>query len=116
MTQGGRPSVRWREKVAEALLAAYKGAISPVLHAVAGAGGGCRFQPTCSEYAAIAVAEHGAVRGGALAVRRLLRCHPLHRGGFDPVPASAGYGAQGTGRSESSDSRQWTASQSSGHR
>jgi uncharacterized protein len=46
----------------------------------------CRYLPTCSEYALDAVREHGAVRGGVLALRRLLRCHPFHRGGFDPVP------------------------------
>lgn len=46
----------------------------------------CRYLPTCSEYAIDAVREHGAVRGGWLALRRLSRCHPLHAGGFDPVP------------------------------
>jgi uncharacterized protein len=50
--------------------------------------GACRFQPTCSEYAAIAVSEYGIARGGWMALRRLLRCHPFHRGGFDPVPAN----------------------------
>jgi len=76
-----------RERTARVLLAAYKGVVSPLLHRAAGAQGACRFQPTCSEYAAIAVAEHGALRGGAMTLRRLLSCHPLHRGGFDPVPA-----------------------------
>jgi uncharacterized protein len=69
------------------LLRVYKAAVSPALHAIAGAPGACRYQPTCSEYAAIAVSEYGLVRGGAMAVARVLRCHPLHRGGFDPVPA-----------------------------
>lgn len=72
--------------IVSALLRVYKVALSPALHAV-GFGGACRYQPTCSEYAAIAVAEHGWLRGGAMALGRLLRCHPLHRGGFDPVPA-----------------------------
>jgi putative membrane protein insertion efficiency factor len=50
------------------------------------AGGACRFEPSCSEYAIAAVREHGAVRGVWLALRRVSRCHPLGRAGFDPVP------------------------------
>jgi putative membrane protein insertion efficiency factor len=46
----------------------------------------CRFTPTCSEYAAQAIERHGSVRGSALAAKRLLRCHPWHPGGYDPVP------------------------------
>lgn len=46
----------------------------------------CRFYPTCSQYAIEAVEEHGAFKGSYLAVRRILKCHPLHKGGFDPVP------------------------------
>lgn len=46
----------------------------------------CRFSPTCSTYAAQAVRRHGAGRGLFLAVRRVLKCHPFHPGGFDPVP------------------------------
>jgi hypothetical protein len=69
----------------------YRYALSPVLHttqrALTGGSGACRFQPTCSEYAALAVHLHGPVHGAALAVRRILRCHPFTRGGFDPVPA-----------------------------
>ena len=72
--------------VAGVLLALYKFVLSPVLHLFAGTPGACRFQPTCSEYAAIALAEHGPLSGSLMAAGRLLRCHPLHKGGFDPVP------------------------------
>lgn len=63
-----------------ALLRFYKREISPYLPP------SCRFVPTCSEYAMQAVAKYGAVKGGYLAVRRILRCHPFHPGGYDPVP------------------------------
>ncbi len=46
----------------------------------------CRFYPSCSQYALEAVSKYGAIRGLWLALRRLLRCHPFHPGGFDPVP------------------------------
>ena len=46
----------------------------------------CRFQPTCSEYGLEAVRRFGAVKGGYLTVKRILKCHPFHKGGFDPVP------------------------------
>jgi len=48
----------------------------------------CRFQPTCSAYALEAIALHGAVKGGYLAIKRILKCHPFHPGGYDPVPCS----------------------------
>ena len=46
----------------------------------------CRFQPTCSSYAIEAIASYGTIKGGWLAVTRILRCHPFHPGGYDPVP------------------------------
>ena len=63
-----------------AMLGFYKRWISPLLPAA------CRFEPTCSEYAREALQLHGVLRGSGLTLRRLLRCHPFCRGGFDPVP------------------------------
>ena len=67
-----------------AIIAFYRRWLSPALHALSP--GGCRYLPTCSEYAATAIATHGPLRGSALAAWRLLRCHPFARGGLDPVP------------------------------
>jgi putative membrane protein insertion efficiency factor len=67
-----------------AFIGFYRRWLSPALHALNP--GGCRYLPTCSEYAATAIATHGPLRGSALAVARLLRCHPFARGGLDPVP------------------------------
>lgn len=58
----------------------YQRVLSPLL------GPRCRFYPSCSSYAIEALERHGAMRGSWLAARRLCRCHPLHEGGFDPVP------------------------------
>lgn len=58
----------------------YQTQISPFL------GGHCRFSPTCSQYAAEAIKKYGALKGGWLALKRLLRCNPLFKGGYDPVP------------------------------
>jgi putative membrane protein insertion efficiency factor len=62
------------------LIRVYQFLLSPWL------GNQCRFFPTCSEYARIAIEKHGAAKGGWLALKRLLRCHPWHPGGADPVP------------------------------
>ncbi len=48
--------------------------------------GTCRFYPTCSQYAIEALEKYGAIKGTYLAIRRILKCHPFHKGGFDPVP------------------------------
>jgi uncharacterized protein len=73
--------------VARALLAIvgfYRSAISPALPP------SCRYTPSCSAYAIEAIQLHGAGRGSWLALRRLLRCHPFHAGGHDPVPLPVG--------------------------
>jgi putative membrane protein insertion efficiency factor len=57
----------------------YKYAISPLLP------DSCRFVPTCSEYSAEAIERYGAVKGSYLSLKRILRCHPFHNGGYDPV-------------------------------
>ncbi len=74
------------------LLGIYKRWVSPLLPVA------CRFEPTCSEYAREALEIHGIWRGSGLALRRLLRCHPFCRGGFDPVPGvteARSHGARG---------------------
>ena len=69
-----------------ALVWIYQKTLSPAIPAVFGPGCACRFHPTCSHYAAESVQTHGAMRGVWLSARRLLKCTPLHPGGFDPVP------------------------------
>lgn len=66
-----------------ALVRGYQLAISPLLPPA------CRFHPSCSHYAVEALREHGALWGTLLAAWRLLRCHPFHPGGYDPVPPRA---------------------------
>ncbi len=63
------------------LIRLYQRLLSPLLPAT------CRFTPTCSHYAADALQTHGLLRGTGLSLRRILRCHPFHPGGHDPVPA-----------------------------
>jgi putative membrane protein insertion efficiency factor len=62
------------------LVRAYQYVLSP------DSGTQCRFAPTCSHYAVEALSNHGAIKGSYLTARRLLRCHPWHPGGYDPVP------------------------------
>jgi len=64
-----------------ALITLYQKTISPALP-----GQTCRFYPSCSSYAIEAIRKYGGLRGSWLAAKRILRCHPLHPGGFDPVP------------------------------
>ena len=64
----------------------YQCAVSPLLHTLVGPTGGCRFEPTCSVYARESVLQHGVMRGGWLATKRLCRCHPWGACGHDPVP------------------------------
>ena len=67
-------------RLAAALIRFYQLALRPLLSPA------CRFVPSCSEYALEAYRRHGFLRGSWLAARRILRCHPFHPGGYDPVP------------------------------
>jgi len=67
-------------RVVAGLVVLYQQGLSPLLPRA------CRFVPTCSEYARLALIEYGVARGTWLALRRLLRCHPFHPGGWDPPP------------------------------
>ena len=71
-------------RVAVAGVVGYQRLLSPFV------GRACRFAPTCSEYARLALIDHGAARGAVLALRRLLRCHPFYPGGYDPPPPRRG--------------------------
>ncbi|HLB81710.1 MAG TPA: membrane protein insertion efficiency factor YidD [Gemmatimonadales bacterium] len=71
---------RWPRRAVLGLIRVYQSTLSHLVFTQ------CRFEPSCSRYAYEAVERYGAVRGAWLGVRRILRCHPLHPGGYDPVP------------------------------
>jgi putative membrane protein insertion efficiency factor len=73
-----------RERMAGAFFQFYKRGLSPLLHGLGFSQ--CKYLPTCSEYAYVAVVRHGWLRGAWLAMRRVARCHPWAAGGHDPVP------------------------------
>ncbi|HCF1774329.1 TPA: membrane protein insertion efficiency factor YidD [Pseudomonas aeruginosa] len=74
---------RWPTRLLALLVRGYQLFISPMF------GPRCRFHPTCSQYAIEALRMHGTLKGGWLALRRVVRCHPLHPGGHDPVPPAS---------------------------
>ena len=78
--QAVRAAARLPAEALILLVRLYQVTLSPLL------GGQCRFLPTCSTYLIEAVDRHGLLAGGWLGLRRLLRCHPFARGGYDPVP------------------------------
>jgi putative membrane protein insertion efficiency factor len=67
--------------VVRGLIRGYQRLLSPSL------GKNCRYTPTCSQYAYEAIGRFGVFKGGAMATKRIARCHPLHEGGYDPVPS-----------------------------
>ena len=71
------PVAPWPVRV---LFLLYRGGFRPIL------GPGCRFEPSCSRFTEESIARYGVLRGAWLGARRLLRCHPFHPGGYDPVP------------------------------
>jgi len=78
-------------KIITFIILAYKKWLSPFL------GPNCRFYPSCSSYFIEAIDEHGSARGTVLGLKRICKCHPLHDGGYDPVPkANAGQACQGS--------------------
>lgn len=83
------------------LLKSYKQFISPLLPPA------CRFYPTCSEYAMDAIARFGPFLGTWLAIQRILRCHPLHPGGYDPVPTPEELQAYRNGKKKIVNLSQW---------
>ncbi|MEN8661959.1 MAG: membrane protein insertion efficiency factor YidD [Lentimonas sp.] len=73
-------------RIAAALVRVYQLVLSPIKYLFFGPSCGCRFHPNCSSYSRTAYLKHGFWRGTYLTIQRILRCHPWHPGGFDPVP------------------------------
>jgi len=82
MSAGASQRLGIGQAILIALITIYRWTLSFLL------GGRCRFYPSCSCYGLQAIRQHGAWSGGLLTVRRVLRCHPWHPGGYDPVPAN----------------------------
>ena len=77
------------KKILILLIRFYQNFISPMFPAK------CRFYPTCSQYTLEAIKEHGAIKGIYLGIRRILKCHPFHEGGYDPVPKKENKNSEG---------------------
>ena len=75
----------WRN-VANLSIGAYQKVIGPFMATLSGPGMGCRFEPTCSEYARQSFQTQAPSRAFTLSLKRILRCHPFSQGGWDPVP------------------------------
>jgi putative membrane protein insertion efficiency factor len=82
-----------------AFIRLYQRWLSPLL------GNVCRFEPSCSRYAASCIEGHGALRGSLLSIQRLCKCHPFHPGGFDPPPQASPLASPKQPRPPSSESR-----------
>lgn len=80
VVSGAAPRYRWSILPLVALVKAYQLTLSPII------GRQCRYVPTCSQFAIDALREYGAARGIWMAARRICRCHPFAKGGYDPVP------------------------------
>ena len=77
------------KKILILLIRFYQKFISPLFPAK------CRYYPTCSQYTLEAIQEYGAIKGTYLGIRRILKCHPFHEGGYDPVPKKENKNSEG---------------------